>query len=840
MDDYTILKFASLFHDIGKFYQRADDLGHGKHAYDSKYKDLKKQHFGKNGAHGKWSADFVKNYFNEIVESLVLYHHNPKNSMDINLGSIVQIADHHSSKERIESDDMQEVLETPLISIFSRVTLNDKLPKEHFIPLVELDFNKSLHPNPNKKEIMEGYNLVPEYKNLWKKFVNEINKLKNKNFESCLALMKKYTSTMPSAPFKSQSDISIYDHSKTTVAIANCRYLYSRENKLKTSESAADKQKVYRIINGDISGIQNFIYRVNSPKEAQKGMNKRLRGRSLYLTLLSEAIATKIIDELELDSSNILFCGGGRFTIIAPNTVKTSETIEKIDSEVNNFFIKQFNSELFLAIVSKETDGCGLGDFGTIIKDLGKLITECKKHKFVKQLNNVFEIEDKVEYKLCVVCGNKVSNDSQFCPECLKHENLGQSVANAKYLIKYINDAEISKSDLFIDFLNVGFIFKENSKDIADIVNGNQDVKFIVYKLNDTDFLEICDDITSDNVSFDFKVFGNSIPKFDKMPLYFNHLAEISKGSNKLGVLKMDVDNLGRIFSNGFDKLTEDNPELESGASISRISSLSFYLDLFFSGRINQIVSEFNYSTIPIDDEKCDRKVELDFDGNKKTVYIPKDEYAKEFRDLGNSTIHINYSGGDDLLVVGPYDDVIKFAQKFKNKFDKWTANNDSINISAGISIVSPKFPIGKAALIADDELEKSKDCGKDKITVFGEVLGWKTQDNYRGFNDLIEFGEYLEGLASKNKISKGFIYSLLKIWRSRSGVSDLSSFNSQSWKEKNAEKSTKNRYVPTYFYKLRNIDKDDREIREKLLDDGLKNMPWIKTPVSWASLRLR
>ena len=40
MDDYNILKFASLFHDIGKFYQRADNLGKSNHSYDSKYEKL--------------------------------------------------------------------------------------------------------------------------------------------------------------------------------------------------------------------------------------------------------------------------------------------------------------------------------------------------------------------------------------------------------------------------------------------------------------------------------------------------------------------------------------------------------------------------------------------------------------------------------------------------------------------------------------------------------------------------------------------------------------------------------------------------------------------------------
>lgn len=69
-------------------------------------------------------------------------------------------------------------------------------------------------------------------------------------------------------------------------------------------------------------------------------MSKRLRGRSLYLTLLCEAIANKIVLDLNLDSTNILFCGGGRFTIIAPNTKKTDEIIREIDFKINEFLLR--------------------------------------------------------------------------------------------------------------------------------------------------------------------------------------------------------------------------------------------------------------------------------------------------------------------------------------------------------------------------------------------------------------------------------------------------------------------------------------------------------------------
>ena len=821
MDDYTNLKFASLFHDIGKFYQRADNLGKSNHAYDSKYEKLDVNDYGPSGAHSKWSADFVKDNFDDSVEDLVLYHHNPSKSSFPDLCKIIQKADQHSSKERIDSDEKADVLATPLTSIFSRISLSDEENEDYYVPLVELDFNKGLHPQNEKT--MSGWNLVPEYQHLWAKFENEFKILETRNFESVLALVKKYTSTVPSATYYSESDISLYDHLKTTVAIANCRYLFSKEDNLKQT----DNQDVYKIINGDISGIQNFIYRVQTPEDAQSGMSKRLRGRSLYLTLLTEAIASKIINDLNLDSSNILFCGGGRFTIIAPNITRTDEVIQKIDFEVNNDFIEKFNAELFLNIVSTPACGEDLGNFNMILSDLTQLLTENKQHKFINQLENLFEIDSKVNYNLCPVCGNETDN-KEYCEDCLEHEKLGGAVANAKYMIKYVSETKLEDS-LYFTKLNIGYIFKGNKSQVLDVINGNDDVKFIVYKLNDTDFIEF--DISNENVSFDFKVIGNSIPNINGTPLYFNHLAEISKGGNKLGVLKMDVDNLGMIFSSGFNRI--------GGASISRISSLSFYLDLFFSGRINQIVDKFNFTTdLPKDIESEIKELEfVDKNNNvykKETVYRPRGEIPKG---EGNSTIHINYSGGDDLLVVGPYDDVIKFAQEFRTRFKKWTAHNKDINISAGISIVSPKFPIGKAAVMADEELEKSKDCGRDKITVFGETLNWESNGLEKGFDEIFDFAEYLEEKNESKEISRGFTYSLLNIWENNfTKNSNIS--NEKEWKEDIQKRLSTKAYVPLFKYKLRLIN--NREIRDEIDKNGIKFMPWIKTPVSWVSLRLR
>ncbi len=813
MKNLKKLKFSALFHDIGKFYQRADNYQNP--GYDPKYSNLDKDDYGMTGAHSKWSGDFVNPILGSDVEDLVLHHHMPSKAKDKELCKIIQKADHDSSKERIKNDEKNKPSKIPLLSIFSEISLDGIKNEDYAVNLTKLDLSNSMYPSKWGK-----YNLSSTYSSLWNEFVDEFKLIKDaEDFETVLALLRKYLSCMPSAVYVDKSDISLYDHSKTTVAMANCRYLFNKEK---------NGSKVYRIINGDISGIQNFIYKISSPQEAQSGMSKRLRGRSFYITLLCESISNKIINELTLDESNILFCGGGRFIIIAPNTRKTMEVIAKLKHEINKFFIDNFNADLYLSLVSKDIEEKDLKDFGKVISDLNSYLNDDKKHKFVDNLEDVFKIEDKANYDVCAVCGNKLTNHDKFCEDCLNHEDLGRAIANAKYMIRYNSNFAIDESNFFIDFLNIGYIFKDNKKDVIDLLNKNPSIKFTVYKINDTDFLGISKDISNENVSYSFKFIANNVPNIHGEPLYFEHLAKISKGANKLGILKMDVDNLGKIFSQGFNEI--------GGGSISRISSLSSFLDMFFSGMINEIIKNYEIY-VDVDKNEMDKfdEIKLSFDNGERVVYKLKENQTTDLK--GVSTIYINYSGGDDLLVLGPYDNIIAFAKEFENKFKEWTCDNESINISGGIVLTGAKFPIGKGAKLADDELEKSKSCGKNKITIFDEVLKWKTNnDKIKGFDELFGFGKQLESYREMNKISSGFIYSLLKIWNSPD-IGKLTNYTSEDWKKYNFKKISTKHFVPMLMYKLRLVKGNTKDV---LARDCVKYMPWIKIPVSWVSLRLR
>jgi CRISPR-associated protein Csm1 len=180
------------------------------------------------------------------------------------------------------------------------------------------------------------------------------------------------------------------------------------------------------------------------------------------------------------------------------------------------------------------------------------------------------------------------------------------------------------------------------------------------------------------------------------------------RGNQLIGILKADVDNLGMIFSKGLgNKLT-----------ISRYLTMSRMFDLFFSGWMYRILKETQ-------------------------------DYQQ---------IYTVYSGGDDLVLVGPWEKIIYFAQRLNQEFKRFTCNNENITLSAGIAIVKPKNPISASVALADKYLDMSKAGGKDRITLFDTTVKWSELDPLIEYKDMLNKG-YEE---FDNILTTGFIYRLL------------------------------------------------------------------------------
>lgn len=887
--DEKIIQLSALLHDIGKFWQGT----------------------GERGNHAGLSSRFIRDYVPEQWQGaagIVALHHDPSKYKSVEYKPLKTIvcADWLSSGERRELEGEEERgkrKETPLLSIFSEIDIGKGKPDSaQYYPVKKLELDKEvIFPNPLEGRRGED-RLKKDYDDLWKDFVKEVESIKeitdfDAYFNTLYCLLQKYTWCVPSAVWRSKPDVSLFDHLKTTCAIASClcdaeeeylddlikamskRYEIKREltgKKLEGNEliqkldeewekwtnsagiegneikKAYEEEERFLLVGGDISGIQKFIYSISSPEEARKGMAKRLRGRSFYLNLLNDAIATHIISRLGLPQTNLLWCGGGHFTILAPHDEDAVASLRDIQTNINKHLLTAFDGSLSLALDWFAASCKELEDFGRLKERLSTEINRSKRQKFMNALSADFFKPGDITERLCAVCGMK--SKGTFCERCERHGEIGREIAKAKYILK-VEGSELNNCDV-VEF-SVGYFFAESKEELIKKIKKIRGVisQLHIISLNNPNFLE--DDVVKQlegvkigiPISFGFSFLGNEVPVRRHSILDFEAIASLSKGAKKLGILKMDVDNLGKIFVSGLSQ--EDR-------TISRISTLSSMLDLFFAGYLNKIVKEHHVyaglcgdCTQKLKDKTREIEIEIVESGEKEStiVYAVQPEFEDELCDNCKSKenritkVYVIYSGGDDLLMVGPWDAITEVGTDIRRSFKEFVSNNELLNISGGVFICEAKYPIGRAVNIADEHLDLAKthlrggNGGylKDSIGLFNECVCWDDLRGYQkmGFMSLFELAKELEKLCEKKVISKGFVYSLLRMWGRSFGKfeGDLIKI------EKN--RITQHSHVPLLKYQVARTVKDKKE-REEIESMIKPCMPWIRIPVSWVSLRMR
>lgn len=222
------VKLAALLHDIGKFYQKA---GSGKTVAGVKVK----------GHHALVSASFVENYRStfaklglnvDAVKEMVQHHHtNGYDSTDVTVNeakdefrpicNIVNYADNISSSERLESTDFKNggnYATVPLTSIFNTLAHGGKY--NYSVGL----FNKN-HDKASTSHISNDTKTNQSY---IEAFADELSLIKEDTFDAYFnkldELLKKYLWCIPSDSQQRLPDVSLYDHLKTTSALATIMY----------------------------------------------------------------------------------------------------------------------------------------------------------------------------------------------------------------------------------------------------------------------------------------------------------------------------------------------------------------------------------------------------------------------------------------------------------------------------------------------------------------------------------------------------------------------------------------------------------------------------------------
>ena len=696
MKEKEILIKGALLHDIGKVCYRA---------------------MNKRINHSKLGGDFLEQYLksNEETERLlncVRYHHKDylqKAKLDKNdLAYIVYEADNIASgMDRRENEGEEKGFDPKLNldSIFSVFYSDKEIQVANKYPLIYKDINKSFNYPRTDISLATNSNYEALLNKIKSHFITkDISQI---SINQLLQIIEEGFSYVPSSTNRAEvCDISLYVHSKITSAVASCMKLYFDEQQIQdykkycfnSGSKIFRNEKIYLLVSGDISGIQDFIYTIPS-----KGALKTLRGRSLYIDLLLEEFIDEYLEQIGLSRANVLYSGGGHFYILAPNIEDTKKAIDKLQAKMNRWLMENIGINLYLAIGMAECSANNLmkseaqGNlFATVNKKLkdDKTIRYSKDEDFLEHIFNV-EKENDTAKKECNICHNLVdklwkynSDEEIACEFCLNLYKLGQDILTQD-LVFVISEEKIDGGIKIFGKDKDLYMYAVNIEDI-DMFKGK-----ILRIYSKNNLLENDLAIRLYLADYSAKNENDEVMTFDDLA---KSSCKIDKGIKRLGVLRLDVDDLGIAFSSGFvndkDKI-EDNLRY---ATLSRYANLSKDISMFFKVAINKICAG--------DLTGC-----VDFEEKAFNIFgIAKAQKRK---------VNIIYAGGDDLFLVGAWDEVLEVAIDINRAFKQFT--NGKLTLSAGMAMFSPTYPISKMAEIAGLLVQMSKNRkDKNSIALFG------------------------------------------------------------------------------------------------------------------------
>jgi CRISPR-associated protein Csm1 len=231
--------------------------------------------------------------------------------------------------------------------------------------------------------------------------------------------------------------------------------------------------------------------------------------------------------------------------------------------------------------------------------------------------------------------------------------------------------------------------------------------------------------------------------------------------------------------------------------------------------------------------------------------------------------VSIVYAGGDDLFIVGAWDEVAELSYDIQRCFEKYSG----LGISGGLTLHQPKYPLYQMAKLSGEAEKEAKDfkfeneseSRKNKITLFYTpfykeksislnekarsdiqksqynymnkliyALNWKDRTSQDIVENIIFFSGKKETSLELKYLSRSLLYKLFHL--------------AEVWWERNTL------YVPEFIYIMGRIMKkhSDEGYKAKVqeLQHQIIKMPvtnnrhntirFIKIPITWIDLLLR
>lgn len=754
---------AGLLHDIGKFSQRVGNEQRWRH--EAFTENFLQAFATKLGEEAQRIQDLAAAPHRQVRERLPL---------------CVKLADWLASAERQRF--AEQFLIPPersaLISLPSRVELAQKPPSPAFLPLLPLRLTEEAFFPSDAPQVEEE-----AYRRAWDCFAETLRNLPEPlPFLVWQTLLQVYTHAIPSAtPWEREPqrrtlpDISLFYHAKLTAAIAAClaaspeetwptcdllalRDLLSQfeapDFLARLRQESLAQRPLCLLVRGDVAGIQGWLYRIaRAEGEEHRRTAKRLRGRSFFLVLLTEAIAQWLRRQAKMPPCNLLFCGGGVFDVLVPTAMEPS--LPQWEQSLSEGLLKEFQGDLHVHLAWVPVAAIDFYEFGQLQRRLFAAL-ERKKGKVFLPYLDCEEIWFTEAEEICHFCDTTpFSSPDQPCPQCALQGQLGDALGRpdqSEFLLWAFDEAQKALAgrgtdEPLVAFPNLGcsvaLVAEGSAQDIVQRWDGKGEL--VVAKRNDLQnwwrplawdgqkpvqatIWWAASDAPLANKEWRAPTKPAHDPEARLRPgemLDFEEIAALSQGDDLLGVLRMDVDHLGAVFALGV------NPP-----SPSRLAELSGRMDTFFSGWLLQrcrLLTERWQEELPEEDKR---------------------------KGLVDNAFYLVYAGGDDLMVLGPWNLTLWLAWHIHKDFTRFCGRNPNMTISAGIVFVKPKFPIHRFAESAGKALEQAKEEGRNRITAFQTTVTWEA------YRKALEFGRNLAQAVEDRKVPRTFLHFLWRLYR--------------------------------------------------------------------------
>lgn len=456
-----------------------------------------------------------------------------------------------------------------------------------------------------------------------------------------------------------------------------------------------------------------------------------LKGRSFYLRQYMDDVCSKLtqLPEVAAASPDVIYCSGGKFYVIVKNTPQILEVLA--------LFAKQVKTDIW-------KEHCG------------QLSVNLSWIPFSENADGSINANGLESQKL------------GYLWQCMTEDFTRQK--NQKF-IEQIKD----NYDEFFEVIPVG------GKPKVCAVTGIESPDCVTLKVKDEDPIMVLPSVKK-------QIELGEVLRSEEGFLSFEDYA----GGSYLGILRMDVDGLGKLFADGFPTIAE-------------YKTFSNHLDAYFTNRENHV-------------------------SNLQHIQQKK-EYKKH--------LNIIYAGGDDIFVVGRWDKVIDFAAEVRDDFVKYVGK-EGVSLSGGVAIVHHKFPIAKAAEMAGEAEDNAKsyiykDKPKNAFCMFGQVVSWQDEFSYveqykNEFVDLIMHMEMPRGILHKI-ISYAAIVARNEIRKKKGRQEDFSYiWHSAYYLTRVIERNSKNTPVVEFCKRLR-----DHELYGNTV-----NFRLMALAARWAELTIR